>query len=258
MTAADRVGLDRRVDRRHARAGVRKTEAGSACVRNAEPGRRRPTRPRNSSASSSRASAARRDRRPCREPGSRSGEHSARGKVAEAARGPHRRRRRRRRARVDIWDEARIRHERFGGLLGVAAGSDEPPRFVVLDYRHGGDSPTLALVGKGVTFDSGGLSLKPSASMEDMKSDMTGAAVVVATMQAAARLAIAGQCHRLPRPHREHDRRQGDEARGRLDDAQRQDRGGHEHRRRGTLDPGRRPELCRRAQTAIASSTWPP
>ena len=91
---------------------------------------------------------------------------------------------------VDIWDEARIRHERFGGLLGVAAGSDEPPRFVVLDYRRGGEAPTFSLVGKGVTFDSGGLSLKPSASMEDMKSDMTGAAVVVATMQAAARLAI--------------------------------------------------------------------
>jgi leucyl aminopeptidase len=91
---------------------------------------------------------------------------------------------------VEIWDQGRIRDERFGGLLGVAAGSDEPPRFVVLNYRQGGESPTLALVGKGVTFDSGGLSLKPSASMEDMKSDMTGAAVVIATMQAAARLAI--------------------------------------------------------------------
>ena len=91
---------------------------------------------------------------------------------------------------VDIWDEARIRHERFGGLLGVAAGSDEPPRFVILDYRRGGEAPTFSLVGKGVTFDSGGLSLKPTASMEDMKSDMTGAAVVVATMQAAARLAL--------------------------------------------------------------------
>ena len=91
---------------------------------------------------------------------------------------------------VDIWDETRIRHERFGGLLGVAAGSDEPPRFIILDYRQGGDAPALALVGKGVTFDSGGLSLKPTASMEDMKCDMTGAAVVVATMQAAARLAV--------------------------------------------------------------------
>jgi leucyl aminopeptidase len=91
---------------------------------------------------------------------------------------------------VDLWDEARIRQERFGGLLGVAAGSDEPPSFVILDYQHGGDSPSLALVGKGVTFDSGGLSLKPSASMEDMKCDMTGAAVVLATIQAVARLGL--------------------------------------------------------------------
>ena len=91
---------------------------------------------------------------------------------------------------VDSWDEQRIEQERFGGLRGVAAGSEEPPRFLILDYRRGGEAPTLALVGKGVTFDSGGLSLKPSASMEDMKCDMTGAAVVAATMQAIARLEL--------------------------------------------------------------------
>jgi leucyl aminopeptidase len=91
---------------------------------------------------------------------------------------------------VEVWDKERIDHERFGGLIGVAAGSDEPPCFLILDYRLGGNSPTLALVGKGVTFDSGGLCLKPGASMEDMKADMTGAAVVVATMQAIARLAV--------------------------------------------------------------------
>jgi leucyl aminopeptidase len=91
---------------------------------------------------------------------------------------------------VQVWDERRIGEERFGGLLGVAAGSAEPPRFVVLEYRRGGERPTLALVGKGVTFDSGGLNLKPGASMEDMKSDMTGAAVVAAAMQAVARLAL--------------------------------------------------------------------
>jgi len=91
---------------------------------------------------------------------------------------------------VEVWDRARIAEERFGGLLGVAAGSDEPPAFVVLDYHGGGDSAPLALVGKGVTFDSGGLSLKPSASMEDMKSDMTGAAVVLATLSAVARLKL--------------------------------------------------------------------
>jgi len=91
---------------------------------------------------------------------------------------------------VQVWDETRIRQERFGGLLGVAAGSANPPSFVILDYHRGGETPPLALVGKGVTFDSGGLSLKPSASMEDMKSDMTGAAVVAATMQAVARLEL--------------------------------------------------------------------
>jgi leucyl aminopeptidase len=89
---------------------------------------------------------------------------------------------------VEVWDEVRIGQERFGGVIGVAAGSDEPPAFVRLTYRKGGDAPTLALVGKGVTFDSGGLSLKPTTSMEDMKCDMTGAAVVLATLQAVARL----------------------------------------------------------------------
>ncbi len=84
--------------------------------------------------------------------------------------------------KAEIWDEARIAAERFGGLLGVASGSANPPRFVVLEYRGGGDRQTIALVGKGVTFDSGGLSLKPSASMEDMKSDMTGSAVVAASI----------------------------------------------------------------------------
>jgi leucyl aminopeptidase len=89
---------------------------------------------------------------------------------------------------VDVWDAERIARERMGGLMGVSAGSDEPARFVVLHHGRGAQSPTLALVGKGVTFDSGGLSLKPSASMEDMKADMTGAAVVAATLHAVARL----------------------------------------------------------------------
>jgi leucyl aminopeptidase len=90
----------------------------------------------------------------------------------------------------EVWDRARIERERFGGLIGVSAGSDQPPAFVILNYRQGGEGPTLALVGKGVTFDSGGLSLKPTTSMEDMKSDMTGAAVVLATLIAAARLKL--------------------------------------------------------------------
>ncbi len=88
------------------------------------------------------------------------------------------------------WTEDQIKAERFGGLIGVAAGSDEPPAFVVLEHRGGGDAPSTALVGKGVTFDSGGLSLKPTASMEDMKCDMSGSAIVAATMQAIARLKL--------------------------------------------------------------------
>ena len=92
---------------------------------------------------------------------------------------------------VAVWGLEKIRAERFGGVLGVSAGSDDPPAFVILDYRKGGtDAPTLALVGKGVTFDSGGLCLKTASSMEDMKSDMTGAAVVLAAMQAVARLEL--------------------------------------------------------------------
>ena len=91
---------------------------------------------------------------------------------------------------VEVWDSSRIDRERFGGLAAVSAGSAEPPAFVCLSHLRGGDGPTLALVGKGITFDSGGLSLKPSASMEDMKADMTGAAVVLATLTAVARLEL--------------------------------------------------------------------
>jgi leucyl aminopeptidase len=89
---------------------------------------------------------------------------------------------------VEVWDLERIRRERLGGVLGVSAGSNAPPALVRLAYRRGGSEPTLALVGKGVTFDSGGLSLKSTSSMEDMKCDMTGAAVVLATLQALAQL----------------------------------------------------------------------
>ncbi len=91
---------------------------------------------------------------------------------------------------AEVWDQERLKQERFGGLLGVSAGSDEPPAFVVLKYRGRNEGKPLALVGKGVTFDSGGLSIKPSASMEDMKADMTGAAVVAAALLAVARLGL--------------------------------------------------------------------
>ena len=90
---------------------------------------------------------------------------------------------------VEVWAGPKILDERFGGLAAVAAGSAQPPAFVILRYK-GGEGPPTALVGKGVTFDSGGLSLKPSAGMEDMKADMTGAAVVLASMIAVSRLGL--------------------------------------------------------------------
>jgi leucyl aminopeptidase len=91
---------------------------------------------------------------------------------------------------VQILDEQQLVVERMNALLAVARGSDRPPRLVVLRHRFGGDKPTLALVGKGVTFDSGGLSLKTNDQMVDMKCDMAGAAAVLGAMQAAAELAL--------------------------------------------------------------------
>jgi leucyl aminopeptidase len=91
---------------------------------------------------------------------------------------------------VQVFDEQQLVVERMNSLLAVARGSDRPPRLVVLRHRQGGDKPTLALVGKGVTFDSGGLSLKTNDGMLDMKCDMAGAAAVLGAMQAIAELQL--------------------------------------------------------------------
>ena len=91
---------------------------------------------------------------------------------------------------VEVWDAARLQHERCEALLSVARASDRPPRLLILRYRGGGEEPPLALVGKGVTFDSGGLSLKPTDSMTDMKCDMAGAGTVVGVMRAIAKLGL--------------------------------------------------------------------
>ncbi|MFS0884807.1 leucyl aminopeptidase [Aeromicrobium sp. 179-A 4D2 NHS] len=91
---------------------------------------------------------------------------------------------------VEVWDEARLEQERCGGILGVGRGSEAPPRLVRLEYAPEGATKHLALVGKGITFDSGGLSLKPGASMMTMKCDMGGAAAIVAATHAIARLGL--------------------------------------------------------------------
>jgi leucyl aminopeptidase len=90
---------------------------------------------------------------------------------------------------VEIWDEERIVAEHLGCLASVASGSAEPPRLVRLTYAPSSARGHLAFVGKGITFDSGGLSLKSPEAMETMKGDMGGAAAVVAALTALPELA---------------------------------------------------------------------
>lgn len=92
--------------------------------------------------------------------------------------------------KVQVWDEKRLARENCGGILAVGQGSAVPPRLVTLSYAPRKAVTHLALVGKGITFDSGGLSIKTGAGMKTMKIDMAGAAAVVAATLAIARLGL--------------------------------------------------------------------
>jgi leucyl aminopeptidase len=89
-------------------------------------------------------------------------------------------------------DVPELRRRKMGGILAVGQGSANPPRLVILEHKPGGRAtiPTLCLIGKGITFDSGGISLKPSPGMHDMKHDMSGAAAVLGAMRAIALLKL--------------------------------------------------------------------
>ena len=91
---------------------------------------------------------------------------------------------------ITVLDEQALAEGGYGGILGVGQGSVHPPRLVRLEYAPPGASKALVLAGKGITFDSGGLSLKPAKAMETMKSDMGGAAAVLAAMQAISTLGL--------------------------------------------------------------------
>src|SRR5881396_1385547 len=84
---------------------------------------------------------------------------------------------------VTVLDRAAMRQEGMGALLAVAQGSAQEPRFIVLEYTAAGDAAPVGLVGKGVTFDSGGISIKPAQNMEEMKFDMSGAAAVLGAFE---------------------------------------------------------------------------
>ncbi len=92
---------------------------------------------------------------------------------------------------VQVLDENELAKEGFGGILAVGMGSTHPPRLVRLEYTHPDAVRTVVFAGKGITFDSGGLSLKPPKAMETMKADMSGAAAVLAAVQAIAELGPA-------------------------------------------------------------------
>jgi leucyl aminopeptidase len=92
-----------------------------------------------------------------------------------------------------VLDREQMAELKMGALLSVARGASEPPKFIVLDYTPAGaagDAPPIVLVGKGITFDSGGISIKPGESMEEMRADMSGAAAVLGTLQAAGAIGL--------------------------------------------------------------------
>jgi len=91
---------------------------------------------------------------------------------------------------ITVYDRDQIVEQGFGGLLAVSLGASNPPRMVVMEYRPEGAEKTLALIGKGIVFDSGGLSIKPASAMETMKTDMSGAAAVLGAVRAIATLGL--------------------------------------------------------------------
>lgn len=93
--------------------------------------------------------------------------------------------------KVSVWDKARIKKEKMGSFYGVSTGSDQEPRFILMEYKGApSNKKPICFVGKGLTFDCGGISIKPSAQMEEMKFDMCGGANVIATMLAIAKLKL--------------------------------------------------------------------
>jgi len=92
-----------------------------------------------------------------------------------------------------VWTETELGDEGFGGITAVGSGSARPPRLIQLSYHPPGASRHLVLIGKGITFDTGGLSLKPNDGMKAMKTDMAGGGAVIAVMSAVAKLGVAHQ-----------------------------------------------------------------
>lgn len=99
---------------------------------------------------------------------------------------------------VKIHDEKWAESEKMNAFLGVAKGSNEPPKFLEITYNaEKNENPPFVLIGKGVTFDSGGISIKPASAMDEMRADMSGAACVIGTLTALARLKVGAHIKAL-------------------------------------------------------------
>ncbi len=140
---------------------------------------------------------------------------------------------------VDVLDEQQIADLKMGLLLGVARGSQEPPRVIVLRHepKKAVNGTVLGLVGKGITFDTGGISIKPAENMDKMKDDMSGGAAVLCAMAAISRLNAPVRCIARHPDNREHAGRQGDQAWRHPDERRRENGRGPEHRRRRAAHP---------------------
>ena len=161
-------------------------------------------------------------------------------------------------AELDIWCRKELddqRHERpSGGRRRRLLFPGPDP----LDYAPRKFSRTVVLVGKGITFDSGGLNIKPGNSMEEMKCDMAGAAAVLAVMKTAARAAPAAESDRPGGRGRKHARPPRLQTRRHHHLRQQENRGDRQHRRRGQAGPGRRPDHGRPAKTRLHHRTLHP
>ena len=153
---------------------------------------------------------------------------------------------------IDVIEPDRATELGMGMFMAVGRGSDNPPRMIVMRSGDEGERDALgrhlAIVGKGVCFDSGGISIKPSDRMEEMKMDKTGACTVIAAIATVARLAPGTPLLALAPGRREHARAALDAAGRHRHRAQRQEGRRHQHRRRGPADPGRRADLRRAAR----------
>jgi hypothetical protein len=145
---------------------------------------------------------------------------------------------------ITVGDRAWAAERNMGGFLAVAKGAGEPPKFIVLEHNGDRDDlDTIVLVGKGITFDTGGISIKPSERMEAMKSDMGGAAAVLGAMKRGRGIEPAAAGHRHCPMHGKYARRQRLPPGRRDHRQQRRDHRNHLHRRRGAHGAGRRAGL---------------